>query len=135
MTKTVERNPMHKRKYAIIKIMFLLFCLLVHIGSFQTISPKVVEKGFHFFLKFSPFSTIHPDKNFSFIAITSQILCSFKVLGIFVNFVIFDFLLISEACQLKILLVLLRMTDGRVNTESTKAITYQNQPILVRLDY
>ena len=39
---------------------------------------------------------VNPE-NFSFIAITSQILCSFKVLGIFVNFEIFDFFLISEA--------------------------------------
>ena len=63
------------------------------------------------FISFSNFHHLLPSmrgvnpENFSFIAITSQILCSFKVLGIFVNFVIFDFLLISEACQLKILLV------------------------------
>ena len=52
---------------------------------------------------------VNPE-NFSLIAIISQILGSFKILGIFVNFEIFDFLLISEACQLKIpLVVALRM--------------------------
>ena len=63
-------------------------------GTFQ---PRLLKKVF---ISFSIFHHLLPSmrgvnpENFSFIAITNQILCSFKVWGIFVNFVIFDFLLI-----------------------------------------